>query len=164
MAEKVITIATYGDPIEAHLARSKLLDAGIEALVVDENTQALYGYNNPMFGGAKLQVRESDAQRALEVLGGQVDTLEPWEQSTDDAFLTAEPPAEAPGPDSEQNAEEPDVDPEAICPRCGSAMVHCEKFSLTAVLLSLPLLGIPLQFIKRWWTCEDCGTRWKGRW
>lgn len=65
----LVTIATFGHSWEAHLAAGKLEAAGIPAVLVDENINAVGGgIYTSMVGGIKLQVPQIDADRALEAL------------------------------------------------------------------------------------------------
>jgi hypothetical protein len=65
----LVTIATFGQSWEAHLAAGKLEAAGIPAVLVDENINAVGGgLYTSMSGGIKLQVPQIDADRALEAL------------------------------------------------------------------------------------------------
>jgi len=66
---RLVTIATFGHSWEAHLAAGKLEGAGIPAVLVDENINAVGGgIYTSMVGGIKLQVPQIDADRALEAL------------------------------------------------------------------------------------------------
>jgi hypothetical protein len=65
----LVTIATFGHSWEAHLAAGKLEAAGIPAVLVDENINAVGGgIYTSMVGGIKLQVPQIDVDRALEAL------------------------------------------------------------------------------------------------
>lgn len=65
----LVTIATFGHSWEAHLAAGKLEAAGIPAVLVDENINAVGGgIYTSMVGGIKLQVPQIDADRALDAL------------------------------------------------------------------------------------------------
>ncbi len=65
----LVTIASFGNSWEAHLAVGKLEAAGIPAVLVDENINAVGGgLYATMSGGIKLQVPQIDADRALEAL------------------------------------------------------------------------------------------------
>jgi hypothetical protein len=65
----LVTIATFGHSWEAHLAAGKLEAAGIPAVLVDENVNAIGGgIYTSIVGGIKLQVPQIDADRALEAL------------------------------------------------------------------------------------------------
>ena len=66
--ERLITIATYREPIEGALLQSRLEDEGIESYLIDGNMSATAWYLADAVGGAKVQVKSSDASRALEVL------------------------------------------------------------------------------------------------
>jgi type III secretory pathway lipoprotein EscJ len=59
---------TFTYPMELAVLRTRLEADGIECLVLDELTvQANPLYSNAV-GGVKLQVRESDIQKAVEIL------------------------------------------------------------------------------------------------
>jgi Putative prokaryotic signal transducing protein len=68
MADDLRTVATFATPINAALARNALADAGIDAAIADELTLTA----DPFLGGAlgfiKVQVRQSDLERAADVL------------------------------------------------------------------------------------------------
>ena len=68
-ANDLTTIATFINPSEAHLAKSRLELEGIEACLLDENMgNILMGILQLSTGGIRLQVRESDAPRAKAIL------------------------------------------------------------------------------------------------
>ena len=64
MAEKLVTIAQFADYIEAEMARQLLDDFGIKSVVIGEK----FGLPYPIPSQAKLQVFESQAKRAQEIL------------------------------------------------------------------------------------------------
>ena len=67
MVDDLITISNYFSSVEAHLARNRLLDEGVEAFVMDDVTTDIAGpYGN---GIAKLQVPASHAELAQAILG-----------------------------------------------------------------------------------------------
>jgi Putative prokaryotic signal transducing protein len=66
--EKLITIATFHNQPEFLLARSRLDSADIECFALDENMLRVGGWHSHVFGGIKLQVRESDAPDAIAIL------------------------------------------------------------------------------------------------
>jgi hypothetical protein len=86
MVEKLVTIATYGNPIEANLAKIKLSSEDIDCFLAGEHAVAVY---SGVIGHIKLQVRQSDVERAMEVLNRPPDETEPDE--FDDEGLTQEP-------------------------------------------------------------------------
>ena len=62
------TIAHYTDPIEAHLARGRLLSEGIDAHLGDEHLAAANWEWRLAVGGVKLRVADRDVERAKIVL------------------------------------------------------------------------------------------------
>jgi hypothetical protein len=64
MAEKLVTIAQFPDYSEADLAKHLLDDFGIKSVVIGEK----FGLPYPVPSEAKLQVFESQAKRAREIL------------------------------------------------------------------------------------------------
>ena len=69
MADKLVTIAQFTNYIEAEMAKQLLADYGIEAVATGENASNLYSL--PAIEGAELQVLESQAQQAREILESQ---------------------------------------------------------------------------------------------
>ena len=67
MEEKLVTIASFTDYIEAELAKQTLEDFGIKSLVTGENVANVYG-PMPALIDLKLQVFESQVQQAREIL------------------------------------------------------------------------------------------------
>jgi hypothetical protein len=66
---KLVTIATYELAFEAYLAKNVLESEGIRALVLDEHISSALWTDISLFGGVELQVNESDAERAIKILG-----------------------------------------------------------------------------------------------
>ncbi len=66
MADKLVTIAQFPSYIEAELAKQLLADYGIESVATGENASNIYSI--PAVEGPELQVLESQARRALEIL------------------------------------------------------------------------------------------------
>lgn len=65
MADKLVTIATFSEPSQAEISKAKLEEVGINCFLTEDATHNLYGY---AAGTIRLQIRESDAERALEAL------------------------------------------------------------------------------------------------
>src|SRR3546814_17169191 len=61
------TVAHYTDPIEAHLARGRLLSEGIDAHLGDEHLAMANWEWRLAVGGVKLRVDDRDAERARAV-------------------------------------------------------------------------------------------------
>jgi hypothetical protein len=79
MADRLQTVATFSNLIVANMARNKLESAGIKAFLNDQEMAGGLWHLSGALGGVKLQVAESDAERAVDVL----------EQSGDDAAATS---------------------------------------------------------------------------
>lgn len=90
MTNRLITIATFGDTMEAQLARGELEAAGIPAVLANDNVTSMWGL--PMgIDGIQLQVNESDRQVAKKILNDTSPTdfsdhaeHEPFDASPDD--------------------------------------------------------------------------------
>ena len=66
--EKLVTVATFHNEMEFLLARTRLESADIECFAQDENMLRIAAWHSHMFGGIKLQVRESEAEAACAIL------------------------------------------------------------------------------------------------
>ena len=69
MDDKLVTIAQFPSYIEAEMAKQLLADNGIEAIATGENASNLYSL--PAVEGPEIQVPESQAQKAREILESQ---------------------------------------------------------------------------------------------
>ncbi|MBN2455929.1 MAG: hypothetical protein JXB29_05245 [Sedimentisphaerales bacterium] len=143
MAEKLVTIRhfCYGpDPAsEAELARIKLETNGIRCFLAGKNIVSMYWLLSAADRGIKLQVRESDAKKALEILANvtHIDL---------------------------DKAEDRDMKPEPInpaCPKCGSNNVEYEGFSMKMFYIGILFFRFPLPFPKKKYKCMSCGEIWK---
>jgi hypothetical protein len=67
--DKLVTVATFSYAAEAHLSKAKLESAGMRSFVA-ENFAPNWGITVGA-GGVKLQVKESDAQKATAILKSQ---------------------------------------------------------------------------------------------
>ena len=65
MTDKLVTIAAYSDSLQAELSKTKLESKGITCFVKEDVARSLFGY---AAGKIKLQTKQSDAKRALEIL------------------------------------------------------------------------------------------------
>lgn len=66
--EPMVTIRSFGDVMQAWLAKSNLESAAIECRLVDDNMVRLHWGIVNVLGGVKLQVKREDAEVALELL------------------------------------------------------------------------------------------------
>ena len=72
--ERLITVATCREPLEGAMLQSRLEAEGIESYLIDAKVSAIAWYLADAVGGAKVQVKSSDASRALEILESTPDT------------------------------------------------------------------------------------------
>jgi len=63
-----VTVLTFTYPYEVAIIRSRLESEGIECFVQDELTVQVNPFYSNAIGGIKLQVRESDLERTIEIL------------------------------------------------------------------------------------------------
>ncbi len=100
---RLTTVATYFEPIQADLARSRLGDEGIPAFIQGGEFASMAWHLTIANQGVKVQVPTEDAERALAILsetspaGGQEHGDEHWPQTgeetglIDDREIEAEP-------------------------------------------------------------------------
>lgn len=139
MADRLITIANFNEPLEANLAKIKLESAGIKCFLFGENFTATYWLAALADRGIKLQVKESEAKRALEILG----TKESQRLERDEKEgLTVETY-------------------DLLCPKCHSKNIEYEKFSRKAFFLSILFFRFPLPILKKRYKCKNCGYVWE---
>ena len=100
MAENIIVLDSFYEPLAAHLARTKLEAAGIPCFLTNENLVSLNRMYSPVAGGVRLHVYQRDAAQAAEVL-------------RETPVMRAEPGGLA----------EPTAAETECCPRCGSSKV-----------------------------------------
>jgi len=66
--EPMVTIRSFGDVMQAWLAKSNLESSAIKCNLVDDNMVRLHWGMVNVLGGVKLQVKREDAEVALELL------------------------------------------------------------------------------------------------
>lgn len=67
------TIATFTDPMGAHLLIARLEGSGVRAYIRDENMVAVDWLYANAIGGVKVDVADEDLERALELLADEPD-------------------------------------------------------------------------------------------
>lgn len=138
-------MATFGQFVEAHLARTQLEEAGIVCQLADEQLVAVDWLYAQAVGGVRLQVDAKDAKRAKALLDAEQEAID-W-ASVDPSWAEEE--------------REVATMPRTGCPQCRCADVLYEPFDRRLVFLSILLLGVPLPFLSRTWRCDRCGHQWK---
>ncbi|MDH4036165.1 MAG: DUF2007 domain-containing protein [Candidatus Krumholzibacteria bacterium] len=133
-----VTVASFNQPIEAHLARTRLEAEGIPCVVGDENLVRVYAFLSNAVGGVKLKVPAYAAEQARAAL--------------------------RPRPRLVEAAGEDDAaDGEMICPRCRSYDVYYQRYSRRVAGFFILLFGFLIPWRDRRWTCKQCGYEWKER-
>jgi hypothetical protein len=79
---KLVTIASFSHPLEAHLAKTKLASADIESFLADEHIASLDWHYSNVVGGIKLKVDASAVEKAASLLG--LENARPEEQIDQD--------------------------------------------------------------------------------
>jgi DNA-directed RNA polymerase subunit RPC12/RpoP len=139
--EKLVTVATFTDVIEAKIVQSMLESEGISCFMQDENIIGINWMYSAAVGGVKLKVKESDRDEASMLLSGNVRFEEV--------------------PDFGSHDRTKERDDTVRCPVCGSDDVVKEQVSKRAFFLTWIFLGFPLPFFKKAYRCLICRRTWK---
>ena len=147
----LVTVASYVEAEQAHLARIHLEQHDIPVFVADAGVVGMdWMYSNAV-GGVKVQVPERDAQRAAELLHAPAD--EP-------AAPTSEEVADVPV--SRETAATDEATPdEPRCTRCGSAEVYRVPWRRGLFFLLYLILGLALPVASKRYQCDHCGASYR---
>jgi hypothetical protein len=116
MNRRLVTVAVFDLAPLAHMAKERLIDAGIKAVVADDQMVAMDWLMSNAVGGIKVQVWDEDAERAVRVLEDHLPVpdpdLDPGSATATDATevgLDDEPPESdfAPDPEPDSTRVEP---------------------------------------------------------
>jgi hypothetical protein len=136
IGQRWVTVASFSQPVDAHLARTRLEAEGISCVVNDEYLVRVDWLLSNAIGGVKLKVPASEAAQARDILRPR-------------PRLVAVADAGVPG------------DGEMICPRCRSDDVYYARYSRRIAGVFIILLGFLVPWRDRRWTCKQCGYAWK---
>lgn len=128
-----MTVASYTDAVQAHLARGRLDAEGIPATVAHEHHIWANWMLSNALGGVKVQVPFSFRERAKDILG-------------------RHDRGEYELPTSETDREH--------CPNCGSAAIKENKTTWKIAFLGLFLFHVPLPFRRGRYECKACAHWW----
>ena len=131
---KWIAVASFSQPVEAHLARTKLESEGIPCVVGDENLVRVDWLLSNAVGGVKLMVPVGELERAR-------------------AALRPRPRLVV----VSNNVPEGEM----ICPRCHSDDVYYSRFNRRIAGFFILLVGFLIPWRDRRWACTQCGYEWK---
>jgi hypothetical protein len=138
----LITVATFTNPLEAHIVRGRLEAEHIETYVAHEHHIWANWFLSTALGGVKLQVRPEDVPRAREILRR--------EQAGDYQALVTD--------DGEEIAA-----PRPACPVCRSVDIVPERRSGRLSLLIVWLSALPFPYSSVGMVCRNCGHTWVNR-
>ena len=139
--EKLVTVATFSDVLEAKIVQSMLESEGVSCFMHDENIIGINWMLSAAVGGVKLKVRESDLNEASLLLSENAKMVIVPEFGSDERAQSSS---------------------DAVrCPECGSDNVVREQLSKRAFFLSWIFLGFPLPFFRNSYRCLSCNRTWK---
>jgi hypothetical protein len=138
----LITVATFTNPLEAHIVRGRLEAEHIETYVAHEHHIWADWFLSTALGGVKLQVRPEDAQRAREILR--------HEQAGDYRALVTDVGEEI-------------AEPRPACPVCHSVDITPARRSGHLSLIIVWLTALPLPYSGVAMACRNCGHTWVNR-
>ena len=136
MSDRLITVASFRDLPQALLAKGALDSTGIPCFLANENIVRLDWLLASAVGGIRLQVHETDAEKALEVLNDGIPAV----------FFS----------------EKGELYEQPQCPNCESLNISYQDRNRWVTFLSWLMLSIPLPFPKELrWVCGKCGYEWE---
>lgn len=129
--DKIVVFETFYNPIEANIVKSRLMDAGIQCFLSDENTVTLNPLYTQALGGVKLHLFERDADVARGILEETIPV-----------------------------SEIPEEEGEYVCPQCGSHNVGYvqatkKRFGILTMLVSIAFFVYPFH-AKKVHHCFNC--------
>ena len=156
--EKFITVLTTTFGYEVAIIRGRLESEGITCFVQDELTVQVNPLYSNAIGGVKLQVKESDLPRAIEIL------KETGYIKDKDLPSPDEPPRLNDFSDEKQSENENDK-VKLFCPNCNSDDVVKTKKAgwlfLFSSFLLLPFCGVFTPFFQKSYYCFNCKKNFK---
>jgi len=147
-SEKLKTILTVTFAHEAIVAKGRLEAEGVFCFLKDELTVQILPFHSNAVDGIKLQVREDDFDRAVEIL-------------KESDYANEEEPLPLTEKEQRYNEKFFTEKGEKTCPFCDSDEVfRVKKLGWIFALTSL-LLAIPTPFFQKRYYCFDCKQKFK---
>lgn len=152
MQPKLVTIATFDSPMQAHIARNRLEAAGIVAVISNESIAGNAWHLTVAVGGVQLHVRADDVEAALQVLDEQV-SIELGNTNAIDSEHTENGATEFEQEYFEYDEEEDEEDQDEVASTTSSDLSETEADRLARRAFRAALLGVlflPLQLYSYW--------------
>ncbi len=130
-----ITVARYTYPYEAHIARGKLDNAGIDAFIADEHTISTHWIYSQALGGVRVQVQEESKDLALRVLAEETNVQDELPERTE-------------------------ADMSCHCPRCSSTALEPALYQAKTTQVLFLLFGTTPGEQQQGTRCRSCGFFW----
>jgi len=146
--DKFVTVLTFTFPYEVAIVRGRLESEGITCFTQDELTVQVNPFYSNAIGGVKLQVIESDLERAIEIL-------------KETGYIKEEDlqPDKEKIPHFVRNDNPSNVG--VACPICGSDDVIQSKKAGWLFLLTSLLFMYPAPFFNKTYYCFNCKHEFK---
>jgi hypothetical protein len=143
MNDEFVTLATFGNALEAEMARNRLEAEGIRALILDRETASMAWHLTQAIGGVKLLVAPADEDRAALILDHPAERLD---RSEADAIVSQED-LDKVAPLSPDEPDEPPTERELNAGRAFKTQVFA--------FLIMPLQVLALYFIVKVFLSEE---------
>ncbi|MGY4386647.1 hypothetical protein ACVWYN_003703 [Pedobacter sp. UYP24] len=145
--DKIVVFETFYNPIEANIVKARLLDAGVQCFLTDENLVTINPLYTQALGGVKLHMFEGDILLAKDILMDEGFPIELNDSIADETF------------DSEKVD---GIEKSITCPMCHSSNVGYvqatkNRFGILTMIVSIALAVYPFSVRKthHCFTCEN---------
>ncbi|MCX4030098.1 DUF2007 domain-containing protein [Endozoicomonas sp. SM1973] len=129
--KQLVTVGSYTDAIQAHLARGKLEAEGIFATVAHEHHIWADWMLSNALGGVKVQVHADQVEQAKQIVAN----LASGQYAIEDEY-------------------------KIHCPKCNSVQVEEQRTRWKIAFLGLFIFHIPLPYRRGKLKCLDCDHHW----
>ena len=137
---KLITITSFTNYLEAHIAKGRLEAEGIKTFLADKHYISMVWYLSDALGGIRIQVLEKDQDKAQKIISAHLNGE--YEEELNQEFSSIE-----------SNS----------CPKCHSDNFKSQYSTILTLFLifSLGSLGFIFPIRKSNHTCHRCEYQWK---
>ncbi len=153
--EELVTAAVFHLPHEAELAKSRLLDFGINSTITGQDAVTLF---SRAVGGVQLLVFSRDLAAARKILEEDDHGTAALESLPDEYFADQ---AREDAKDDIKDESEGHYRRTDACPYCGSGTTGMTDNANFMALCTTLLFGFPWLFLETEYGCQDCGHTWQ---